>query len=80
MLLAQEMRKIALQYHEVIDNDFLISVSKSIQNEAGNGKFSLELDVSQTNTSTLNKLLTTLRENGFKLGLNPLQTCVTIEW
>lgn len=80
MLLAQEMRKIALQYHEVIDNDFLISVSESIQNEAGNGKFSLDLDVSQANTSTLNKLLTTLRGNGFKLTLNPLQTCVTIEW
>lgn len=80
MNLAQEMRKIATEYHEVIDGDFLTSVGESIKSSASSGKFELDVDVTNVNMSTLNKLMSTLREHGFKVELDVLQSCATISW
>ena len=66
MNLAQEMHQIAIEYHEVIDEDFLTSESNSIRSSAEKGLFSLEVDVSSINDSTRNKLMTELKNNGFK--------------
>lgn len=65
MNLAQIMHEIATKYHEAVDEGFLASVSESIKNRAGNGGFSLEVDVSNINSVTLKKLIDTLRNNGF---------------
>ncbi|QYC51741.1 hypothetical protein vBPmiSPMCJR_011 [Proteus phage vB_PmiS_PM-CJR] len=80
MSLAQEMRKIAVEYHEIIDEHFLNRANDSIKTSAENGKFILELDVIDINRSTINKLMSTLRENGFKVELDVLQDSVTIQW
>lgn len=78
MNLAQEMRKIATEYHEVIDDGFLTSVSKSIKNSAREGLFSLKVDVRSINSATRSKLVTGLRENGFKV--DNLRCVITISW
>lgn len=65
MNLAQEMHKIATEYHEVIDEQFLTKVSNLIKSSAETGSFSLEVDVNSVNNATRNKLVSTLRNNGF---------------
>lgn len=79
MNLAQEMHQIAIEYHEVIDEDFLTSVSNLIRSSAEKGLFSLEVDVSSINNSTRNKLMTELKNNGFKFNVGYLDT-VIISW
>lgn len=78
MNLAQEMHQIAIEYHEVIDEDFLTSVSNSIRSSAEKGLFSLKVDVKSVNSATRNKLVSTLRNNGFKVYL--LKAVITISW
>ena len=80
MNLAQKMHKIATEYHEVIDGDFLSNIDSLIKISAERGQFDLEVDVTIINHSTLNKLMSTLRENGFKVELDVLQSRATISW
>lgn len=79
MNLAQEMRKIATEYHDVIDEHFLTKVSNSIKNSAREGLFSLEVDVNSVNIATRNKLMMELKNNGFKFNVGYLNT-VIISW
>lgn len=64
----------------MIDGDFLTSVGESIKSSASSGKFELDVDVTNINMSTLNKLMSTLSDNGFKVELDVLQKCATVSW
>lgn len=80
MNLAQKMHQIATEYHEVIDADFLSNIDSLIKISAERGQFDLEVDVTIINHSTLNKLMSTLRENGFKVEVDISQLRATISW
>lgn len=80
MITAQKMRKIATEYHDIIDDDFLSNIDCLIKTSAERGYFNLEVDVMSINNSTLNKLMKELREHGFKIELDVLQSCATISW
>lgn len=80
MITAKEMCKIATEYHDIIDDDFISNTYESIKNNAAMGGFYLEFNIMEVNNSTRNKLVSTLRNNGFKVELDILQSCATVSW
>lgn len=80
MITAKDMRKVATEYHEVIDEDFLSNMDSLIKISAERGQFVLEVDITNINASTFNKFKSCLRENGFKVEVDILQSRATISW
>lgn len=83
MLLAQEMRKIALQTNkekdEEVDTDFLLNVEMLIKTKASQGEFGIGIAVRKLNGVTMYQLRHKLDQEGFTYRLDP-KDILHISW